>query len=349
MKAHTRFLLTLLLLAVPVGASDGEVLKHEGRTQLSSAIAGSDGGLLTAWKSVDSDMSEVRVLKAGEVVESWRFPGLRVQQARWVLPGKKLLIAAVDSATPVHRLYVVEPSGELRLEWSDEEIRDHYQVVTVNEDGTLWAGSSFEPDRALVDLGRIGQESPIHRWQVDAGAGPPPSALELEQFSQAFFRSGTQEPMDVVIMWGARLWLASPSAPTPRRLAIDCPAVYAAVSTTAGLWVECYRGPDAEPSRLYSLYVEAAGAGSLPERALSLELNDPVFLPNGKVIERFVKEGRATVHETRPGEGRLATLGTFEFPARARLLFGGEAVLVETPAGEEYEVRRITELTSPGP
>lgn len=346
-RRHARFLAAMLALTVvsaPLAAgaqAPSRVAAREGM-QLTAAEVGQRGPTLLAWKDASEGWSEVQVFDERGTSRSLVLRGELVQDARWI-DGRRFLVALVGESGPESRIYRSTPGGEASLEWSSSGLEKTYDAVTVDQAGAHWLGVSFGADRATATVGRVGSEAPEVKWVLDAPADDRPSDLEVENYSYGFFREGTPASMDVGILWGARLWLSASTEKGGRELLPverrdDCRQVQAATSTTRGLWVQCYRGIEAEPSHLWLLYPSPGGDMDAPE-PLVARFRSPTFLRDGTVVDLVRFEGRAEVYEPSSSGAGLVHLGTLPIAEEGTVGISAATLVEAVEAGGVAEYR----------
>lgn len=335
-----------LFVAVPASAASThqeERVSYPGEGQLSSADYREGAPALLAWRSTDKKWSKLELRENGAVQAEWGFPGELVKDARWIEPGKTLLTFTLRLSGSEDRLYRIDSAGELQLEWSSRDLESSFQSIGYSRDGMYWLGSRFEKNEAYVALGRVGNDSPISEWRLDAATYGEPTELDLQEFSYSIFvEHSSSTPPDVGILWGARLWVGRPSSEHLVRVELpgSCLNVSGATSTNRGLWVDCYRGMEAKRSHGYILYRDGFTEGAEKLTAdLVEEFNDPTFRQDGTVLDLDIHAGRIDVYEVGRGTPSVSYLGALSVPAHTRPRPAGDVLLVAlSDIADEYRV-----------
>lgn len=337
-------ILVALLFAASVGAgpgADGLRLVPPGNAQLTAADVGANGDLLVAWKATDAGWSEVQVRRDDRERHSWSFHGELVQGARWIDGGTTFLVSVVGPDGGEHRVYRVTPAGTLQIEWSSAKLESTFDTIVVSRDGTRWLGARFSTDSARSALGRVGEDEADRTWNLTAETAGPASELAAEQYSHGLLLEGTRDPDDVALLWGARLWISRGDGGDLAQLRppADCKEIQSAISTRAGLWVQCYRGMDSEPSHAWLLYPDhSATSEDVHAPSVTTTFRNPTFLLDGTVLDLHRFEGRVDVYEPRASAPGIARLGTLSIPQNARVSVDESALRIETGDSGEYRV-----------
>lgn len=330
-------------------------LSPPGDGQLAGADLSRDGWALVAWKATEAQWSRVEVFENGSRRSSWDFEERLVKDARWVEPGKRMLLYSVRSdgvegsqhGDPEALLYSIDSEGGLHLDWSSAALGRKYSSITPSQDGRFWLGTDFGVASAEVLLGRVGETEPLWTWQLTGDRLGRPTALDADQFSYAFFLEGSGDPPEIGILWGARLWLARSGSNHLVRAepSEGCDEIYVATSTRAGIWVDCFRGIDTERPHSWALFPQGwdATASRLEPSLVEQFYGTPEFLADGTVLDRFSREGRAEVYRPTAAATELEHQGTLALPTEARIFVGGDALLVEDV--ESTEVFRVLSLS----
>lgn len=315
---------------------------------------------LFAWESVDERRSRVMLVGPAERQE-WTFDGYLIKGARHGKRSDTLILSGIEIAAgeeghedvgrPETRLYDMD-DGALELRWTTAALEPRYESLGISDGGSLWLGSRFREESAMVALGRVGEDEPFWTWTLEAATADAPNPLQVEQLSYA--RLVDDETRRAAVLWGGRLWLGRAYAPQMNRLEVPegCREVQRFETTPDGLWVHCYYGYQGDPTHRWLLYPDAFTTAGDVRPSLTARFGKVRFLTDGTILDIDRRQGKFAAWRVTARGTELRRLGVVKLPVQAegnRLIPAGDAWVEVTGQAGHYRVLPLPrQLTAAG-